>query len=152
MMDVITDVEVALEVPTLVQSYTAYQPNTDWKSRDDIVNVNVIAIAILARIGIVQETGEKTIVQAEGIGPGIDVDHESVMLGGTTGEGAAKGISDLSERIRATGIAGSEMARLTRGGRVEKTTAGKDRTNYPTAGLTKRWAWYDNILYADSND
>lgn len=58
------------------------------------MNVIAIAIAILGRIGIVQGTGEKTIpiVQAEGIGPGTDVDHEIVMLGGTTGDGAAKGI------------------------------------------------------------
>lgn len=89
-MDVIIDVEVAREVPTFVQSHTAYQTHTNLKLRDDIV----IAIAILGRIGIVRGKGEKKIpiVQAEEIGPGIDADHEIVILGGTTGDGAAKGI------------------------------------------------------------
>lgn len=58
------------------------------KSRD------AIAIVILGRIAIARGNGEKKmpIVQVEGIGPGIDADHEIVILGGITGDEAAKGI------------------------------------------------------------
>lgn len=52
------------------------------------------AIVMLDHIAIARGKGEKKmhIAQPDGIGPERDADHEIVMLGETTGDGAAKGI------------------------------------------------------------